>query len=110
MANIRHNVEGNSMVIPAGGSSFLSSHVSNNNNGTNSAMASHDYNTKTRHFEKKAKYMNNQTKFTDQSAPIQVLSTHSLIAGSGGGIANLLLNEKKNFQAQIIHQQNKLRQ
>jgi hypothetical protein len=74
MANIRQNVEGNSMVIPAGGSSFLSSHVSNNN-GTNSAMASHDYNSKSRHFEKKAKYLNNQTKFTEQGAPIQVLST-----------------------------------
>jgi hypothetical protein len=110
MANIMHNVEGNSMVIPAGGSSFLSSHVSSNNNGTNSAMASHDYNTKSRHFEKKAKYLNNQTKFTDQGAPIQVLSTQSLIQGSGG-IANLLLNEKHNFQARIIHQQqNKLRQ
>ena len=38
-------------------------------------MASHDYNSKTRHFEKKTKYLNNQTKFTDQGAPIQVLST-----------------------------------
>ena len=81
------------MIIPAGGSSFLSSHITSNN-GTNSAMASHDYNSKTRHFEKKTKYLNNQTKFTDQGAPIQVLSTQSLIQGSGGGIANLLLNEK----------------
>lgn len=91
------------MIIPAGGSSFLSSHITSNN-GTNSAMASHDYNSKTRHFEKKTKYLNNQTKFTDQGAPIQVLSTQSLIQGSGGGIANLLLNEKQNFQARILHQ------